>query len=198
MLAPRPRFLLIAEAESLRGSWRFALHGIDSNASVTACDFESDASDERLELLAVVRGLEALDQPSEVTLVTRSLAVRRGVKHGLEAWRNNHWRWERFGRLEPVRDADLWRRIDRALAFHRVRCRSWRADSAVSNPEPTRHASNCAETPPAFRSAILRPHFPVGTIGAIGDSPAMVVVPGRRTRRTVCLAPRRQPVAAAG
>ena len=138
MQACRPRYVLIAEAETIdtgRG-WRFALLAADGSASIAASDMEEGADEERLVLLAAVRGLEALDQPSAVTLVTRSASVQRGVTRGLEAWRNNHWRWERFGRLTPVRDADLWRRVDQAMRFHQVRCQTWRLDG-VELASPT-------------------------------------------------------------
>ncbi len=85
-------------------------------------------SPERLELLAVVRGLEALEQPSKVTLVTTSRVVRRGLRFGLELWRENQWHWERFGRMAPIKNADLWQRVDRALHIHDVSCRTLRFD----------------------------------------------------------------------
>ena len=75
-------------------------------------------------------GLEALEQPSRVTLVTSSRYVSRGLRFGLEEWRSNGWRWERDGRPVPIKNGDLWQRVDWALKFHRVRCRSWRIDAA--------------------------------------------------------------------
>ncbi len=82
-----------------------------------AADAEPDAQGERLELLAVVRGLEALEQPSRVTLVTPSKYVNRGLTYGLEEWRANDWQWEHFGEMVPVKNRDLWQRVDRALAY---------------------------------------------------------------------------------
>ena len=75
---------------------------------------------ERLELLSVVRGLEALDQPARVTLITSSRYVRLGLRYGLEEWRRNRWCWEHFGKLVPIKNQDLWQRVDRAL--HITRC----------------------------------------------------------------------------
>lgn len=94
-------------------------------------DHEPAACGERLELLAVVRGLEALDGPARVTLVTRSRYVSRGMKHGLAEWRANEWRWERFGRIVPVKDSDLWQRVDRALLFHQVECQAWQFEESA-------------------------------------------------------------------
>jgi ribonuclease HI len=94
-----------------------------------ADDTEPEVDEHRLELLAVVRGLEALNEPSRVTLVTRSRYVTRGFRYRLEQWRENDWCWERFGEMTPVRNSDLWRRIDRAMQYHHVECRVWRFDA---------------------------------------------------------------------
>ncbi len=190
MLAARPSYVLIAEGEvtDARRRWRFALHGTDTDETIAACDEEPDGGPERLELIALVRGLEALDQPSDVTLVTRSTSIARGVQRGLADWRNNHWRWERFGKLVPVRNADLWQRVDRALAFHEVRCRTWRFDVPASFDVPTKEASRSTVS----HRRVPAPHFrrtPSGRqarfVDGQSDSPAMVIVSSGRSRRTV-------------
>ncbi|HEX2476535.1 MAG TPA: RNase H family protein [Lacipirellulaceae bacterium] len=125
MQATGPQYLLYAEAEAFR--WKFMLQSVGSEDCFTTADHEPDTtSKSRLELLAVVRGLEALDGPSRVTLVTRSRYVSRGICRELTYWREKRWHWERFGRLVPIRDHDLWQRVDRALEFHQVECFTWR------------------------------------------------------------------------
>ena len=114
----------------LLGSWRFVLRPVDGSAIVEAADVEPDAWGERLELLTVVRALESLDQPSWVTIVGCSRYIEQGVSYGVAEWRENDWRWEFFGQMVPVRDSDLWQRMDRALQFHRVDCGNRRFDSA--------------------------------------------------------------------
>ncbi|HMO84756.1 MAG TPA: hypothetical protein PKC18_07545 [Lacipirellulaceae bacterium] len=133
---PAPQYLLFSEAriDDGVGSWRFVLTHVGAGTSLTALDSEPTACRERLELLAVVRGLEAIDQPAQVTLVTGSRYVSRGLKRGLAEWRAQDWQWERFGELAQVRDHDLWRRVDRALTFHEVECRWWRLDAAAAPP----------------------------------------------------------------
>lgn len=127
-----PHYLLFSEASQNSCSaqtWRFVLQNVESQRRLSVTDSEPlETGNERLELLAVVRGLEALDEPARVTLVTKSRYVSRGIKHSLSEWRANDWRWERFGRLVYVRDHDLWRRVDRALRFHEVDCQSWQFD----------------------------------------------------------------------
>jgi len=141
MTSNNPHFLLFSEASPHRRpyrTWRFVLQNLDTKRRFCATDSEPIACGERLELLAVVRGLEALDQPARVTLVTRSRYVSRGIKSGLAEWRANNWQWERFGRLVPVRDHDLWRRVDRALRFHQVDCQSWQFEEIAPVRNRTR------------------------------------------------------------
>lgn len=125
-----PHYLLFTDADGRRcqaSRWRFVLQPIGGGERIVASDSEHDADGMRLALLAVVRGLEALDGPSRVTLLVANRFVRRGLRRDLAQWRERGWRWERFGKLVPVRDLDLWKRIDRALTIHDVECFGWSA-----------------------------------------------------------------------
>lgn len=136
----RPRYLLFVEAasatESSPGRWRFSLEGLESGEHLDAEDQEKNAGLYRLELIGLVRGLEALDQPSRVTLVSTSRNLNRGLRTGLPLWRENDWQWERFGEMTPIKDADLWKRVDLALTFHEVSSRTFRLDMPSTIPQP--------------------------------------------------------------
>jgi ribonuclease HI len=133
MISAQPHFFLRCEAlvEGKRGEWTFALTAADGSAELKACDEEYDVTGERLELLAVVRALEALDQPSVVTIASGARTVRRAVAEGLDEWRRNGWMWECYGEMAPIKNRDLWMRLDRALQFHRLETRRvFRIDAA--------------------------------------------------------------------
>jgi ribonuclease HI len=156
--------LLYSEASAAIGGasrWRFVLQSVGSEDQFSAGDLESETRTSRLELLAVVRGLESLDQPSRVTLVTRSRYVTRGIRRELAGWRDRKWRWERFERYVPIRDHDLWRRVDRALEFHDVTCVTWPFAA-----EP-RVSSVAESVPPAVSASV---------------APAVMIVPREPTR----------------
>lgn len=140
MNVPRPHFQLFSHASASRaaahagsddssGAWRFILKREDGRVEAEAADEEPGTPADRLELLAIVRGLESLDQPSRVTLFTASRYVARGLRFGLESWRESDWQWERFGQMQPVKNADLWQRIDQAMRFHQVDVRTPRYDA---------------------------------------------------------------------
>ena len=140
MVSPRkPHYLLfsaiepfeLAESSVGGGRWRFQLEAVDGSATFGAAADEPNLDRQRLELLAVVRGLEAIDHPSRVTLLTPSRYVSRGIRFGLRNWRESEWRWEYFGRMAPIRNADLWQRIDTALEIHQVCCKPMPFESAL-------------------------------------------------------------------
>lgn len=144
-----PHYLLFSEASTRtnaqgakRGRWRFVLEAVEGSFRFEAADDEPETLGDRLDLLSVVRGLEAIDQPAKVTLITPSGYVSRGLRFGLEQWRENGWQWESFGQWKPVKNDDLWRRIDRALAIHQVEVRAWRFDQAG---DADHHAGPAAE-----------------------------------------------------
>jgi ribonuclease HI len=72
----------------------------------------------RMELTAVIRGLEALKEPCEITIVTDSEYVRRGVTQWLPRWKRNGWK---TAGKAPVKNRDLWQVLDEALARHKAR-----------------------------------------------------------------------------
>lgn len=74
----------------------------------------------RMELMAAIAALEALKRPSTVTLTTDSTYVRDGISKWLANWKRNGWR---TAAKKPVKNEDLWRRLDAAQAPHQV---DWR------------------------------------------------------------------------
>lgn len=124
-----PQYLLATESRSHieGGHWRFVLQRIDGGKQITASDFEVSQVGDRVALLAVVRGLEALPEPGRVILLSDSRYIHRGLRYGLPTWEQAQWQWERFGRKVPVRNWDLWHRVAHAMKFHQVRPRSWDA-----------------------------------------------------------------------
>ncbi len=173
MSAPTPHFLLFSasepgEAHDAPGDWRFVLEAIDGSAKIEVADREPEIRGERLELLAVVRGLEALEQPSRVTLVTPSRYVSRGLSYGLNDWRENEWQWEWHGAMVPVKNHDLWQRVDRALEFHRVECRQWRLDAG--------HEPATASNPDRRGAGASSMRIDAGEIGSAADASSGPVV----------------------
>ena len=78
---------------------------------------ELDTTNNRMELMAAIRALEALKRPSQVSLTTDSTYVRSGITDWIDGWKRNGWR---TAAKKPVKNADLWRRLDEARKPHRI------------------------------------------------------------------------------
>ena len=79
---------------------------------------EPHTTNNRMELLAAISALEALKRPALVDLTTDSQYVRQGITSWIQNWKRNGWR---TADKKPVKNADLWRRLDDALKPHDVR-----------------------------------------------------------------------------
>jgi ribonuclease HI len=79
---------------------------------------EPDTTNNRMELTAVIRALEALKRPCRIEVFTDSEYVKKGVTEWLRTWQRRGWKTA--GR-KPVKNAELWRRLDELASRHQVR-----------------------------------------------------------------------------
>ena len=77
-----------------------------------------DTTNNRMELLAAISALEALERRSELTIVTDSAYVKNGVTTWMSGWKSNGWR---TAGKKPVKNQDLWQRLDQAASRHSMR-----------------------------------------------------------------------------
>lgn len=133
------------------GRWNFVLERIDGPERLEAQDCENYIHQDRLALLAVVRGLEALEQSSIVRLVTTSRYVDRGMRFGLPNWRETSYQWESFGMRKPVRNADLWRRVDIAMQYHEIACRLLKSSIGMVEANAEEFAAELSQVAPTVQ-----------------------------------------------
>ena len=79
---------------------------------------EAHTTNNRMELMAAISALEALKKPCTVDLYTDSQYVRQGITGWINGWKKNGWR---TADKKPVKNVDLWQRLDAALKTHDVR-----------------------------------------------------------------------------
>jgi ribonuclease HI len=105
------------ETETGHGGWAYLLqYGAHSKS---ASGYESGTTNNRMELTAAVRALEALNEPCTVTIVTDSQYLKKAfTDRWLDAWQRNGWR---TASKQPVKNQDLWRRLLELTAHHEVR-----------------------------------------------------------------------------
>ena len=93
---------------------------------------EVDTTNNRMELMAAIRGIETLKPGSRVVLVTDSAYVRDGITEWIHSWKRNGWK---TAAKKPVKNEDLWRRLDAALADHEVEWRWVRGHTGHADNE---------------------------------------------------------------
>lgn len=81
------------------------------------CGGEALTTNNRMELMAVIRALEALTRRSDLLVTVDSRYVQDGVERWMARWKKNGWMTKQG---TPVKNQDLWQRLDQALAGHRV------------------------------------------------------------------------------
>jgi ribonuclease HI len=102
------------------GGWayRLAYRGTGRDHVRTASGYEAATTNNRMELTAAVRALEALQEPCRVTLVTDSQYLQRAFTAGwLDTWQRNGWR---TADKRSVKNQDLWRRLLELTSVHEV------------------------------------------------------------------------------
>ena len=78
---------------------------------------EAQTTNNRMELLAAITALETLERPSAITVITDSTYVKNGVTSWIHGWKRNGWK---TSAKKPVKNDDLWKRLDEAQARHQV------------------------------------------------------------------------------
>ena len=80
---------------------------------------EADTTNNRMELTAAIKALNALKEACEVDLYTDSVYVRNGISSWIDSWKANNWK---TSAKKPVKNAELWQQLDEARLRHKV---SW-------------------------------------------------------------------------
>lgn len=123
------------------GGWGVVLRSGDRERELSGG--EAHTTNNRMELLAAIRGLEALKRPSDVRLTTDSTYVRDGITKWIHGWQKNGWR---TAARKPVKNAELWQELLEAAAPHRIEWHWVKAhDGHPENERADRLASDAAD-----------------------------------------------------
>ena len=78
---------------------------------------EPDTTNNRMELMAAIKALEALSRPCDVVLTTDSQYVRQGITSWMEGWKRKGWK---TASRQPVKNQDLWQQLDEQASRHTI------------------------------------------------------------------------------
>jgi ribonuclease HI len=97
------------------GGWAALLRTGEHEREISGA--EALTTNNRMELTAVIRALEALKRPVQANVYTDSEYVRRGITEWIAAWKSHGWR---TAQRKPVKNQDLWQRLDELRAGHQI------------------------------------------------------------------------------
>lgn len=103
------------------GGWAFLLRHPKTGKKLENSGGESETTNNRMELTAVIEGLASLKRPTHVELFTDSTYVGKGMSEWMPKWKANGWKRKEGTQLKPVKNEDLWRRLDEQLLRHKVK-----------------------------------------------------------------------------
>jgi len=105
------------------GGWAFILKHPASGKVLEQSGGEAETTNNRMELLSVIRGLESLRRPSQVELFTDSEYVRQGLSSWMPKWKANGWsrKASRFSKAGAIKNLDLWKQLDQLIAKHQIK-----------------------------------------------------------------------------
>ncbi|MEO0676378.1 MAG: ribonuclease HI [Pseudomonadota bacterium] len=102
------------------GGWGVLLIAREGEAEVKRRELsggEPETTNNRMELMAAITALETLERPSQLTLVTDSSYVKDGINSWIHGWKARGWK---TAAKKPVKNVELWQRLDEARARHDV------------------------------------------------------------------------------
>ncbi|MDB4679016.1 ribonuclease HI [Rhodopirellula sp.] len=102
------------------GGWAFILRCRRTEKELERSDGVPETTNNQMELMAVIRGLEALKEPCEVTLFSDSSYVLQGMQTWMSGWKTRGWKRKDGSKLVPVKNVDLWKQLDLAMQTHQI------------------------------------------------------------------------------
>jgi len=100
------------------GGWAFVLRHPASGKEIERAGAEAMTTNNRMELTAVIEGLSQLSKPTRVELTSDSQYVLKGLEEWLAGWKRRGWK---TSAKKPVKNEDLWRRLDELINGHDIR-----------------------------------------------------------------------------
>ena len=102
------------------GGWAFILRCDASRKELERSDGVSESTNNQMELMAVIQGLQSLKEPCHVTLYADSIYVLQGMKSWMAGWKSRGWKRKDGSKLVPVKNVDLWKQLDGLMQQHEI------------------------------------------------------------------------------
>ena len=103
------------------GGWAFILRHPSTGKEMEKSGGERETTNNRMELMAVIQGLQTLSRACRIELFTDSVYVGKGMTEWMPKWKKNNWQRKEGKQWKPVKNDDLWKQLDEQLQKHRVK-----------------------------------------------------------------------------
>lgn len=103
------------------GGWACILRHVATKKEREMSGGERETTNNRMELEAVIRGLDALKSPCRVEIFTDSVYVGKGITEWLKKWKSRDWQRREGKSLKPVKNVELWKQLDELINRHAVK-----------------------------------------------------------------------------
>ena len=102
------------------GGWAFILRCNLTGKELERSDGDPHTTNNKMELMAVIQGLDVLKEPCEVTLHADSTYVGQGISSWMAGWKKRGWKRKDGSKLVPVKNVELWKRLDELMQTHEL------------------------------------------------------------------------------
>jgi len=119
------------------GGWGVVMSSQGKNRTLQG--YEPDTTNNRMELIAVIEGLRALNRPCQIELNTDSKYVMQGINEWIHNWKLNGWK---TAARKPVKNVDLWQQLDEERHRHEIDWRWVKGHSGVAGNEQADQLAN--------------------------------------------------------
>ncbi len=102
------------------GGWAYVLRDGPTRKEREGSGGQAMTTNNQMELMAVIKGLQALSRPCSVHLYADSQYVLNGLKTWMASWKRNRWQRKSGSNWEPVKNVELWQQLDELAASHEI------------------------------------------------------------------------------
>jgi ribonuclease HI len=103
------------------GGWAFVLRNKGTGNETEGSDGESMTTNNRMELISVIRGLNSTEPGSRILITTDSNYVAKGISEWMAGWKSRGWKRMEGGRPKPLKNVELWQELDQLVGDRKVK-----------------------------------------------------------------------------
>lgn len=102
------------------GGWAFILRHVPTGKTMEKTGAVMDTTNNQMELQALIEGLQSLQRPTRVHVVTDSTYLKQGLTEWIRNWKRRGWKRKTSNGLKPVKNVEQWKQLDELTQVHEL------------------------------------------------------------------------------